>query len=162
MLGVWLFLIPWLLIGLGVLFVAFSGGPSSAREAYLTGGNRAFRVAVPLLYVALGIAVPAAVIAERGEATGGSGELATVDASSELKRGRDLFRQSCAGCHSLEAINALGVTGPDLDEVGEMTPERVLRAIEIGGTGQDRMPPRLLEGESARAVAEYVSTVAGR
>ena len=31
--NVWIFLIPWILVGLGVIFVAFSGGPGRARQA---------------------------------------------------------------------------------------------------------------------------------
>ena len=59
-------------------------------------------------------------------------------------------------------MNARGVTGPDLDDIGEVSQERVLNAIRNGGTGQDRMPAGLLEGEEARDVAEYVSEVAGQ
>ena len=36
------------------------------------------------------------------------------------------------------------------------------QAIERGGTGSGRMPPRLLEGAEADAVATYVANVAGR
>jgi hypothetical protein len=54
------------------------------------------------------------------------------------------------------------VTGPDLDELGGLDEQRVLNAIESGGTGQGRMPADLLEGENARAVARYVSRVAGQ
>ena len=54
------------------------------------------------------------------------------------------------------------MTGPDLDEIGEMTEERVLTAIKVGGTGQKRMPAGLLEGEDAEAVAKYVTAVAGQ
>ena len=39
--------------------------------------------------------------------------------------------------------------------------ERVVGAIENGGTGQGRMPANLFEGEDARAVAAYVAEVAG-
>jgi mono/diheme cytochrome c family protein len=38
----------------------------------------------------------------------------------------------------------------------------VLNAIKTGGTGSGRMPPGLLEGEDADAVATYVANVAGR
>ena len=34
------FLAPFVVLGVGVLFVAFSGGPGRARQAYLTGGRR--------------------------------------------------------------------------------------------------------------------------
>ena len=155
-------LLPFLLLGIAVVFVAFSGGPAAAREAYLTRGGRGFRVVIPLLYVGLGIGVPAAVIASREEAKGGVGRLQQESLSSEEERGKNLFRQSCASCHDLDAVNARGVTGPDLDELGQLDRRRVLNAIENGGTGQGRMPAGILEGGDARAVASYVAKVAGR
>jgi mono/diheme cytochrome c family protein len=150
-------------IGVGVIFVAYSGGPGRAREAYLTGGRRGFKVAIPLIYIALGIAVPALVIADRDdEAAGGTDQLRAVDASGRVKEGKELFRQTCASCHNLDAINARGVTGPDLDEIGELSEERVLGAIRNGGTGRGQMPAGLLEGKSAREVAAFVAQAAGR
>ena len=156
------FLAPFVLLGLGIIFVAFSGGPGAAREAYLTKGGGFFRFSMLVLYVVLGLAVPAIVIAASGESEGGTPPLQHEEASSELEEGKELFRQTCAACHTLAAANARGVTGPDLDGIGEMTEERVLQAIEVGGTGQKRMPAKLLEGENAEAVAKYVSTVAGQ
>jgi mono/diheme cytochrome c family protein len=156
------FLVPFLLLGVGVIFVAFSGGPGRAREAYLTKGGGFFRFAIVVLYVGLGVAVPALVIADREPAEGGTAPLRDEPASSELEKGKELFRQTCASCHTLAAANALGVTGPDLDEVGEMTADRVKTAIRIGGTGQDRMPAGLLEGDDAEAVASYLEAVAGK
>ena len=156
------FLVPFVLLGIGVVFVAFSGGPGGAREAYLTKGGRFFRFAIVLLYVVLGLAVPALVIADREPSEGATPPLRHVEASSELEDGKELFRQTCASCHTLAAANARGVTGPDLDEIGEMTEERVLTAIRVGGTGQKRMPAGLLEGEDAEAVAKYVAAVAGK
>lgn len=157
-----IFLVPWVLIGIGIIFVSFSGGPGRARQAYLTRGNRAFRITIPLLYLAFGVAVPALVISSRGESAGATAQLAAEDLPEELERGKELFLQTCASCHALAAVNAQGVTGPDLDEIGELTPERVLTAIRVGGTGQKRMPAGLLEGENAEAVARYVAAVAGR
>lgn len=157
-----LFLAPWVIVGIGVLFVSFSGGPGAARQAYLTRGRRGFRVVIPLLYMTLGVAVPAAVIASRDEATGATAELAVAEPSERIERGKQLFLQTCSSCHNLDAANARGVTGPDLDEIGEMTPERVVSAIREGGTGQRRMPAGLLEGDNAEAVAAYVSEVAGQ
>ena len=55
-----------------------------------------------------------------------------------------------------------GITGPNLDQIGPVTPNRVLNAIRIGGTGQGRMPQGLLKGSDAQAVAYYVSHVAGQ
>lgn len=156
-----IFFVPWVLIGIGILFVSFSGGPGAARSAYLTGGRRAFRIAIPLIYLATGIAVPAAVIAARGENTGATPELASQNPSEEVERGKVLFRQTCASCHNLDAVNARGVTGPDLDNLGQLTVQRVRCAIENGGTGQLRMPAGLLQGDNALAVAVYVTQVAG-
>ena len=156
------FLAPFVLLGVGVIFVAFSGGPGRAREAYLTRGGRFFRFSMLLLYAALGLAVPALVIADRDPAEGGTAPLRNETASSDLENGKELFRQTCTACHSLEAANARGVTGPNLDEVGEMTVERVTTAIRVGGTGQDRMPAGLLEGEDAELVAKYLAEVAGK
>ena len=54
------------------------------------------------------------------------------------------------------------MTGPNLDELGGLDKQRVLRAIKVGGTGSGRMPPELLTGADADAAATYVAAVAGR
>jgi mono/diheme cytochrome c family protein len=156
------FLLPFVLVGVGVIFVAFSGGPGRAREAYLTRGGGFFRFSMLILYIALGVAVPALIIVDREEATGGTPQLQNEKASAEVERGKELFRQTCASCHALEAANARGVTGPNLDEIGEMTEDRVISAIEVGGTGQKLMPANLLQGEDSKAVAQYLAVAAGK
>jgi mono/diheme cytochrome c family protein len=156
------FVIGFLAVGAAVAFVAFSGGPGRAREAYLTRGGRGFRIAIPIIYVALGIAVPALVIADRREAQGSNGALARKSENTEFKTGKRLFRESCWSCHTLKAAGAQGVTGPNLDDIGTVTKQRVLNAIRIGGTGTGRMPPMLRTGADAKAIAYYVSQVAGR
>jgi len=153
---------PFLVLGIIVLFIAFSGSPGAARQAYLTGGGRGFTIAMVLLYLAAGIAVPAAVIASRGEAEGGVGALRTETASTSDEEGKTLFIQNCKSCHNLDAVQARGVTGPDLDELGGVDRQRVLNAIKKGGTGQNRMPAGLLEGHDADEVARYVARVAGQ
>jgi cytochrome c551 len=155
-------LAPFVLLGVGVLFVAFSGGPGRAREAYLTRGGRLFRVLIPLIYAGFGIALPAIVIADRDEAEGGTPRLEDQRATTRLENGKQLFEQTCASCHTLAAVNARGVTGPNLDQIGTMTEERVLNAIKVGGTGQKRMPAGLLTGEDAEEVASFVAEVAGK
>jgi mono/diheme cytochrome c family protein len=156
------FLFPFVLLGGLVIFVAFSGGPTAAREAYLARGTRGFRIIFPVLYIALGVAVPALVLSAREQAAGGTGALRTESLSTQEKLGKTLFQQQCKSCHTLAAVNARGVTGPNLDEIGEVTPQRIKSAIRVGGTGQGRMPARLLSGEEAQAVADYVSKVAGK
>jgi mono/diheme cytochrome c family protein len=157
-----LVILPFVVAGVVVIFIAFSGGPSAAREAYLSRGGRMFSVTMVLLYLGLGIAVPAAVIASRGEAEGGVGSLRTEQASTGQETGKELFISTCKSCHNLDAVQAEGVTGPDLDELGGLDKQRVLNAIKNGGTGQDRMPANLLQGTDAQEVAAYVARVAGQ
>ena len=155
-------LVPFVIAGLIVMFIAFAGGASAAREAYLTRGRRTFTFSMLLLYLGLGIAVPAAVIASRGESVGGTGTLRSEQPSATLEDGKQLFIQTCKSCHTLAAVGAHGVTGPNLDELGGLDKQRVLRAIKVGGTGSGRMPPKLLTGADADATATYVAAVAGR
>ena len=159
------------LIGGAVAFIAFSGGPGAAREAYLTRGRTFFRIAVPVLYVGLGIAIPAAVIASGGAKEGNQGALANTVPDTKLEKGKHLFQGTCASCHSLKAVNARGLTGPNLDAIGldtstaqtrKSSEGRVQNAIKLGGTGERRMPANLLQGEQAEEVAAYVTEVAGR
>ena len=156
------FVLAFLALGLAVGFIAFFGGPGGARQAYLTRGRRGFRIVIPIIYVGLGIAVPAIVLANGKAGQGEGGSLATKSANAQFNRGRDLFRTTCWSCHTLNAAGAKGVTGPNLDDIGTVSEQRVLNAIRIGGTGDGRMPPNLLQGKDAQAVAYYVSQVAGR
>jgi mono/diheme cytochrome c family protein len=156
------FVIGFIALGAAVAFIAFFGGPSGAREAYMTRGPRWFRVAIPIVYIMLGIAIPAVVIADHEQAKGSQGALRDEHASTTFDQGRELFREACWNCHTLKAAGAQGVTGPNLDESGPMPKARVLEAIEMGGTGSGRMPPHIYTGAEAEEVAEYVSEVAGR
>ncbi len=155
------FLVPFVLLGGLVLFVAFSGGPSEAREAYLTRGSRFFQLSIVVIYLGFGLVVPGLVLANKEEEAGGVGSLRSEPMTEAEARGKALFTQTCASCHSLAAVNARGVTGPSLDQIGAIEPERIVNAIKNGGTGQGLMPAGLLEGEDAQDVAEYVSKVAG-
>src|SRR4051812_27946932 len=170
------FVIAFLAIGSAVAFVAFSGGPSQAREAYLTKGRRGFKIVIPIIYVGLGIAVPALILANQHSAEGSSGTLAREQGSHDFNAGKTLFRENCWSCHTLKAAGARGVTGPNLDEIGAVSTQRVVNAILIGGTGQGRMPANVVPGACAKPpchrpgeglteaeqVATYVSQVAGK
>jgi mono/diheme cytochrome c family protein len=170
------FIVAFLAVGIAVAFIAYSGGPSQAREAYLTKGRRGFRIIIPIIYIGLGIAVPAVVLANRDSAQGSEGTLASKHGSKEFDQGRTLFRENCWSCHTLKAAGARGVTGPNLDTIGTVSTQRVLNAIRIGGTGDGRMPANLLSGScgkppchapgtsptDAEKVAAYVAEVAGK
>jgi mono/diheme cytochrome c family protein len=93
----------------------------------------------------------------------------------ELKDGRQLFQANCGTCHALKEAGTTAVVGPDLDAsfaaaratgMDNDTIEGVVSAqiAEPRETDQDNptyMPPRLLEGPEADAVAAYVGSVAG-
>ena len=175
-------LAPFVVLGIAILFVAFSGGPGKARETYLTRGGALVRVVIPILYVTLGIVVPAAIIISQTDALGGSDATERKELSGRTEKGKMLFRDTCASCHNLDAVNARGVTGPDLDEIGPITRERALSALIYGGTGKNRMPAGLLDcptqpppapppridpkkppcGEDGQALAEFLSEAAGK
>ena len=159
---VWVFTVPWVLLGVAAIVFAVAGGPRRGRGGPPAGGGGVVKFLIPLLYVVLGLAVPAIAILAQEEAVGGTGTLAAEEGNEELERGKDLFRQNCAACHTLAAVQAKGITGPNLDRLGNVSRRRVLAAISNGGTGKLQMPAGLLDGENAEAVAAYVSRVAGK
>jgi len=157
-----------LLIG-GVL-IAVQGSPRHARETY--GRSFAGRILLQgtiLLSFCFALAVPALIMIENGEnkaaqAPGG------VKLTAAQQKGRDLFGEVCAFCHTLKAADAVGRTGPNLDvlvpRVGESLQARtdfVLSAIESGFAGRyGQMPAQIYRGREAREVAEFVAAVAGK
>jgi mono/diheme cytochrome c family protein len=161
--GALLFIGGWILLGLVVFFIAISGGPRRAREQLYAEGRLARRARLLLVlavFVVMGVAVPALVIAgnERDDEAG----RARVKLSPAQERGRELFGTTCNQCHTLKAANTVGTIGPDLDK---LKPPRslVLDAILKGRSrGQGRMPAQLLQGRDAEDVASFVAAVAGR
>jgi mono/diheme cytochrome c family protein len=163
-------IIFWLLIGLGTFFVAMRGGPRGARRSLHTeskAGQRLVVLGIAVLVV-FGLAVPAIVLAfnrdhKASVAVGG------LRLSSEQQKGRDLFAQACAVCHTLAATKSVGRVGPNLDVrvgVDIATPAGrkalVESAIAEGrARGLGQMPAQLYTGREAREVAEFVAAVAG-
>src|SRR5687768_11435516 len=100
------FLLPFVLLGTIVIFVAFSGGPSAAREAYRARGTRGFKIVFPIVYIFFGLVVPGLVLAARDQAVGGTGALSSAKPTTEEELGKALFQQQCKSCHTLAAANA--------------------------------------------------------
>jgi mono/diheme cytochrome c family protein len=155
-----LFLAPWVALGIAVFWIAFRGGPVQTAGRAITGGERSVGIVTPLSYILLGLAIPGLVIAVRSSDTDNTRAVASAD--SQQAEGKVLFRSFCASCHTLAAVGARGVTGPNLDRLGVVDERRVLNAIENGGSGEGLMPAGLLDGEEARAVAAFVAANAGR
>lgn len=104
------------------------------------------------------------------------------DDGDNLVNGKQLFAESCAGCHSLARAGAQGTVGPDLDEawqqsekdgLGRSTYESVVHKQILQPnnspsrdpqTGEriDPMPAELVTGEDAEDVAAYVAFAAAR
>lgn len=164
------FVLFWLLVGLGVFFVAMRGGPRGARESLHTEsklGQRAVTSGVVVLF-AFGLAVPALVLAFNAEHKASVG-VGGVQLNAQQQKGRELFAHACAVCHTLDATNAVGRIGPNLDvRVGDdiSTPAGrkalVLNAIAEGrARGLGQMPALLYQGKEAEDVASFVAAVAG-
>ena len=156
------FVIFWVVLALGIFFVAMRGGARGAREAVHSesrAGRRAVLTVVVVL-MAAGIVVPALVLASNGAhkasvAPGG------VHLNATEQHGRDLFAASCATCHTLRAARAVGHVGPNLDEL-QPPKALVLDAILHGrARGMGQMPALLYQGQDAQAVADFVAATAG-
>ncbi len=170
---VYAFIAFWVVLGLGVFFVAMRGGGARGRDAAGEPGQeskagRRLTVFGVVLAFAFGLAVPALVLAfnEEHKATVAVGGL---HLSAEQQKGRELFSRSCAVCHTLEATKSVGRIGPDLDvRVGDdvSTPAGrkalVLSAILEGrARGLGQMPAQLYQGKEAEEIASFVAAVAG-
>ncbi|SIF92745.1 Cytochrome c551 [Mycobacteroides abscessus subsp. abscessus] len=63
-----------------------------------------------------------------------------------------MFTQKCSSCHG---DNLQGGVGPSLEKIGsQLSQEEIEKTI---AEGKGAMPPRLLEGEDAAAVAEWLA-----
>jgi mono/diheme cytochrome c family protein len=162
--------LSWVLLGLGVFFVAMRGGPRGARQSLHTeskASTRSVTLAVIVLF-AFGLAVPAIVLAFNGDHKAGVG-VGGVQLNANQQEGRELFSKSCAVCHTLAATKSVGQIGPNLDiRVGAdiSTPAGrkalVLSAIQEGrARGLGQMPALLYQGKEAEDIASFVAAVAG-
>jgi mono/diheme cytochrome c family protein len=159
-----IFVLTWVLLGLGLLLIALSGGPGGAGQRLMSTGRGARRGATVLFLIALvvlGAGVPAAVIA--AVSSNDSIPEANVSNLTESEQhGRELFGLRCANCHTLKAANAIAEIGPDLDT---LRPNKalVLTTIEKGkAAGNGQMAANLYTGQDAQDVASFVAKAVGR
>jgi mono/diheme cytochrome c family protein len=158
-----IFVLAFLVLGLGVLAFAFSGraGARYRRDAPTRAGRRFVAVMVTIVIVLLGVAVPLAigVVNSNDHAKDAPGG---VDLNAAQTNGRAVFGKYCSTCHTLKASNAVGKVGPNLD-VLHPPKGLILDAIAKGrARGQGQMPAGLVDGQDAQDVADYVAAVAGR
>ncbi len=147
------------------VYLAATGG---SRRETMPGESRAANRAILLTVVvafAFGIVAPLFILVKNGESKASTAVGVHLD-KKEIK-GRELFSQSCAVCHTLKAVNAVGRIGPKLairvaEEPPEARKELVLGAILEGrARGLGNMPKKLYEGPEAEDIAEFVAAVVG-
>jgi cytochrome c551 len=159
-----IFVLAWVLLGLGLLFIAFSGGPGGAGERLMSTGRGARRAAAVLFVIAvaaLGFGVPAAVIAAVSS-NDSVPEANVSDFNASEQHGRELFGLRCAFCHTLKAANAVAEIGPNLDQL-RPTKGLVLDAIKNGrARGNGQMGQELYTGQDAEDVANFVAKAVGQ
>jgi mono/diheme cytochrome c family protein len=151
-------------LALGVLFVAMSGGTSGARARLASQSRGTRRLALVnfiLGLLILGIGIPAAVIAS----VDSRNSIPTANVSNLTQaeeHGRELFGERCRNCHTLKAANAVAQVGPNLDNL-RPPKNLVLDAIHNGrARGNGQMAADLVEGQDADDVAAFVAKAVGQ
>ncbi len=108
-------------------------------------------------------------------ATGCGDTVGYSEGNGDRAKGKELFVQSCASCHTLADAGTTGEIGPNLDNaffasrrdgLGESTILQVVRGqiaypVTETSTGAPGMPADLVTGQDAEDVASYVASVAG-
>ncbi len=173
MLAVLLFVLFWVVMGVGFFLFAARGGRSArARLAGPgRGGNRMVGIMFTFVLVVFGIGLPATLLI--GNHNRANGQVGGITLNSNERAGRELFGQHCGVCHTLAAANAIGKVGPNLDTI-KPSVSLILHTINNGclpnapnGSaqqclGQGVMPSNVVTGRNAEQVAEFVARVAGK
>jgi len=89
--------------------------------------------------------------------SGGSGSTTTAAAPN----GKQVFETAgCSGCHTLKDAGSTGTVGPNLDQL-KPSEATVQHQVEVGGGAMPAFKGQLSAAQ-IQAVAEYVSSVAGK
>ena len=92
---------------------------------------------------------------EAGTTTTGAGAAPQANA-----QGKQVFTQSCGGCHTLKDAGTTGNAGPNLDDL-KPDEATVQRQVTNGGGAMPAFKGQLTDAQ-IKAVAQYVSSVAGQ
>jgi mono/diheme cytochrome c family protein len=120
--------------------------------------------------VARRLAVLLLALAALGVAGCGGGETpASGMESANTGKGKELFVQNCASCHTLADAGTAGTVGPNLDTAlgwscKQGFAEDTLYSVVLGqiDLAQGAMPADIVTGQDAVDVAGYVASVAGK
>ena len=159
-----IFVLTWVVLGLGLLLIALSGGPSGALQRLQSqsrGSRRAAIVGFIVALLVLGVGVPLAVISSV-EARDDIPEANVSNLTAAEEHGRELFGARCTQCHTLAASKSVAQVGPNLDTL-RPPKELVLDALKRGrARGQGQMAAGLYQGKDAEDVAAYVAKAVGQ
>ena len=157
------FVAAFVILGLGTLLFAMSGGSGglgSALHSQSRGGRRFFTFAFFAILLLLGVAVPAAVIAADSN-NNDIPHAGLTNLTPAEKHGAELFGRRCGLCHSLKAANAVARVGPNLDQLAP-NEKFVLTTINNGvSRGNGQMPAQIYTGKDAEDVAKFVAKSVG-
>jgi mono/diheme cytochrome c family protein len=169
-LAVLLFAAFWVVLGVGVFFLGARRGPTAHGREPGWRGRRTLAWVLAVTYAAFGVALP--ILFELGNRNNANAQVGGIQLTAAEKRGREIFGDRCALCHTLAAANAVGKVGPNLDMI-QPTEQLVLHTIMYGclqsppkGSqeaclGEGTMPADVVQGVDATDVAKFVSKVAG-
>lgn len=100
-------------------------------------------------------------------AASGCGAVGRVT-EGDTSRGKQLFQQKCASCHTLADAKTTGAVGPNLDDAfssdkSQGFSEQTMADIVRGQIAypEEPMPPKLVQGSEADDVSLYIAKCAG-
>jgi mono/diheme cytochrome c family protein len=90
--------------------------------------------------------------------------------SGDTSKGKQLFNEKCASCHTLGDAKSQGTIGPNLDDAfssdktqgfSEQTMADIVRGQIAYADPEGPMPPNLVRGADADSVALYIAKCSG-
>jgi Cytochrome c len=161
-------------LAVAVAYGASKGSFTGVARAVMTtsrSGSRLLNSTLAVVYIGCGICVPLLFIF--GNYDKSNAQVGGIKLTASMQVGRELFGEHCAVCHTLAADNAVGKTGPNLDNL-KPSEGIVLHTLANGclqkptvvGSattclGYGTMPADIVEGRQAQDIAAFVSGVAG-
>lgn len=112
----------------------------------------------------LALAVASAALLSSGCGAVGHTEFSASDAAG----GKKIFQQKCASCHTLADAAATGTIGPNLDDAFGCAERQGFKQSTIRDVIRGQidyasppMPRKLVTGQDAETVSDYITKVAG-
>ncbi|MCX6394802.1 MAG: cytochrome c [Solirubrobacterales bacterium] len=175
MIGIYAFAIFWIALAVGILLFSLLKDRSPRTGPTRPATRKRMLIGFGVVYVAIGLVVPAFSIADSQNADVVRGE--GIKLTANEKKGQALFGQLCGSCHQLASANANGRVGPSLDM--QLMPQPAADAaaaaknykgrsdyvytVIINGLqrGNGNMPALVTQGQQAKDIAAFVAATAG-